>query len=103
MSSLPVWLWGLLGGLALGPMGLLILWGGCARGPLSLLKRFAISMVVKLTLAFLGFWLAVKQLHFPVEPLIYGFFGGYFLSLIMEISVCLWKVRRSAQNAAAAS
>jgi hypothetical protein len=98
MSAIPVWIWALSGGLLLGPLGLLILWPGCSRGALSLMKRFTISILLKLVLAGIGFYVALKYLRLPVEQLVYGFFAGYTISLILEISICAWKVRKCAQN-----
>jgi len=98
VCGVPVWLWGALGGLLLGPVGLVILWPGCSRGAVSLLKRFAVSMLIKLGLALVGFYVALKQLGMSPEPLAYGFFVGYFLSLILEISLCAGKVRKCAEN-----
>ncbi len=103
MSEIPVWIWSLAGGLLLGPIGLLILWPGCRRGALSLMKRFTISILLKLVLAGVGFYVALKYLHLPVEPLVYGFFAGYTLSLILEVSICAWKVRKCVQNVTPAS
>ncbi|HEX7343044.1 MAG TPA: hypothetical protein VF398_02185, partial [bacterium] len=76
---------------------------GCPRGALSLMKRFTISVLIKLFLAGVGFYLAIKHFKLPIEPLVYGFFGGYCLSLILEISLCAWKVRKCAQNVTSAS
>lgn len=80
--------------MVLGPIGLFILWPGCAKGPLALLKRFVISVLVKLVLAGVGLWLAIKNLHLQPKPLVLGFLAGYILSLILEIIPCIWKVRR---------
>ncbi len=94
--GIPLWLWGVFGGLALGPIGLGILWGGCSRGAVALMKRFVISVLVKLVIAGIGFWIAIKKIEATPDPLVYGFLVGYLLSLILEISICLWKVRRCA-------
>jgi hypothetical protein len=96
MAVLPVWLWGLLGGLALGPLSLLILWPACAQGALPLLKRLVITMLMKLALSGVGLYLAIKQLNLPARDLILGFFAGYLISLILEITLCLRKVRKCA-------
>jgi hypothetical protein len=103
MGGFPIWLWALIGGLSLGPLGLLILWPGCSRGALSLMKRFTISVLLKLLLAGIGFYVALKHLKWPIEPLVYGFFAGYAISLILEISICAYKVRKCAQNLASTS
>lgn len=103
MSGIPIWLWAMAGGLLLGPIGLLILWPGCSRGALSLMKRFTVSVLLKLLLAGIGFYFAVKHFRLPVEPIVYGFLGGYVLSLILEISICAWKVRKCAQITTSAS
>jgi hypothetical protein len=98
MTALPVWFWSLLGGLALGPIGLAILWPACSQGALALMKRLVITILVKLALAGIGLYLAIKQLQLPVNELVLGFFAGYLLSLILEISLCLWKVRKCARD-----
>ena len=103
MNGIPIWVWALAGGLLLGPIGLLILWPGCSRGALSLMKRFTIGILLKLALAGLGFFIALKYYRLPVNPLVYGFFAGYTISLILEVSLCAWKVRKCAQNATSAS
>ena len=103
MSEIPIWIWALAGGLLLGPIGLLILWPGCSRGALSLMKRFTISILLKLVLAGIGFFIALKYFRLPVQPLVYGFFAGYTISLVVEVSLCAWKVRKCAQNATSAS
>lgn len=94
MPDFPIWMWGGLAGLALGPVGLLILWPGCSRGPLALMKRFVISVLVKLILAGVGLWLAIKFLSVQPKPLILGFLAGYIISLFLEIVPCIWKVHR---------
>lgn len=94
MAGLPIWLWGMLGGLILGPIGLVILWPGCSKGPKSLLIRFTISMLTKLIIAGIGLWLAIKYIKIKPEPLVYGFFVGYLISLFLEIIPCVWKLRR---------
>ena len=96
MTALPVWLWGLLGGLALGPISLLILWPACSRGALALMKRLVITILMKLSLAGVGLYVAIKQIGVPAQELIIGFFAGYFISLILEITLCLRKVRKCA-------
>lgn len=94
MSGIPVWLWGAVGGLALGPLGLVILWPACSHGPLALMKRFVISVLAKLILAGAGLWAAIKLLAVPPIPLVFGFFGGYVVSLAVEIIPCIMKVRK---------
>lgn len=89
-----MWIWGTLVGLALGPLGLVILWPACSRGPLALMKRFVISVLAKLILAGVGLWLAIKLLTVPPTPLVFGFFGGYVVSLAVEIIPCIMKVRK---------
>ena len=98
MNGIPIWLGAMAGGLLLGPIGLLILWPGCSRGALSLMKRFTISILLKLVLAGIGFYVTLKYLRLPAQPLVYGFFAGYTISLILEVSICAWKVRKCAQN-----
>jgi hypothetical protein len=97
MNALPVWLWGLLGGLVLGLLSLLILWPACSEGAMALLKRMVITVLLKLLLAGIGLFLAIKQLHLPAQSLVLGFFAGYLISLCLEISLCLWKVRKCAE------
>jgi hypothetical protein len=99
MNALPVWLWGLLGGLVLGPLSLLILWPACSQGTLALLKRLVVTVLLKLALAGIGLFLAIKQLHLPAPALVLGFFAGYLISLILEITLCLKKVRKCAEAA----
>jgi hypothetical protein len=99
MLGFPEWAWGVVGGLALGPIGLLILWPGCSRGAQALLTRFVVSVLVKLLLAGIGFWVVIKFLHLNAPELVLGFMGGYFISLFLEIIPCIWKVRRCANQA----
>ncbi|RJP82703.1 MAG: hypothetical protein C4524_00360 [Candidatus Zixiibacteriota bacterium] len=96
MYGLPVWLWGLLGGLALGPIGLLILWPACSRGASALLQRFVATVLIKLVLAGIGLWVGLRILDMTPYPLVFGFFAGYFVSLIVEILLCLQRVRKCA-------
>ncbi len=98
MTELPAWLWGLVGGLVLGPVSLAILWPACSRGALALLKRLVISMLLKLALAGIGLYVAIKHLGLPARELIIGFFAGYLISLAVEITLCIWKVRRCASE-----
>jgi hypothetical protein len=97
MNALPVWLWGLLGGLVLGPLSLIILWPACSKGAMALLKRLVITVLLKLLLAGIGLYLAIKQWHLPAQGLVLGFFAGYLISLVLEISLCLGKVRKCAK------
>lgn len=98
MTALPVWLWGLLGGLILGPIGLAILWPACSRGVLPLMKRLVIAILIKLALAGVGLYWAIKHLGWEPTGLVLGFFAGYLISLVLEISLCLWKVRKCASS-----
>ena len=102
MLALPTWAWGAIGGLALGPIGLLILWPGCSHGALALLKRFVISVLIKLLIVGLGFWVAIKQLNLEPGQLVLGFLSGYILSLFLEIIPCIWKLRRCSSDASGA-
>ncbi len=60
------------------------------------MKRFVISVLVKLALAGVGIYLALKYCHLSVEPIIIGFMAGYCISLFLEITLCLRKVRKCA-------
>ena len=99
MSSIPIWAWGTLGGLILGCIGLLILLPGCTRGARALLTRFVISLLTKLILAGVGFWVAIKVMGIQAAPLAYGFLVGYVISLFLEIIPCIWKLRRWTSDA----
>jgi hypothetical protein len=94
MSGIPVWFWGALGGLLLGIVGFLILYPACDKGATQLLKRFVISVLVKLVLAAGGFWLGIKLFNLDPTPLVMGFLGGYVISMFVEILPCIWKLRR---------
>ncbi|MCX6640827.1 MAG: hypothetical protein NTW14_10150 [bacterium] len=98
MSAVPVWLWGTIGGIILGPIGLAILWPGCARGAQSLLNRFILSSILKLIIAGAGLIIGVKALHFDPKPLAIGFLVGYILSLFVEVIPCIWKLRQCSKN-----
>lgn len=102
MLGLPEWAWGILGGLVLGPLGLLILWPGCSRGAQALLLRFVVSVLVKLFIAVIGLLVAIKFLHLNPKPLVYGFLSGYVVSMFLEIIPCIRKVRRCATEASQA-
>ena len=94
MSGIPAGLWGALGGLFLGIVGFLILYPACDKGAQKLLKRFVISVLIKLLLAGVGFWLSLKVFSLPPLPLVIGFLGGYVVSMFIEILPCIWKLRR---------
>ncbi|MFH1862841.1 MAG: ATP synthase subunit I [bacterium] len=97
MSSLPVWFWGAVGGVILGPIGLWIIWPACSSNnssPQRLLKRFVVAFLVKLLLVGIGLVVAVKVLHLQPKPLVLGFLGGYLISLFLEIIPCIWKLRQ---------
>ena len=94
MSGIPVWIWGALGGLLLGIVGFLILYPACDKGAQKLLKRFVISVLVKLILAGFGFWLGLKVFNLQPVPLVLGFLAGYIVSMFIEILPCIWKLRR---------
>lgn len=94
MSDVPVWTWGFSGGLLLGVVGFLILFPACGKGTQKLLKHFVISILAKLLLAGIGFWLAIKYFRLESVPLVLGFFIGYIVSMFLEILPCIWKIRR---------
>ncbi len=99
MSGIPVWLFGMIGGLSLGVIGLFILLPACAKGAPALLKRFVISFLLKLFLVGLGFWIAIKLYAIDPIPLVIGFFVGYIISMFLEILPCIWKLRRCMKDA----
>ena len=94
MSDVPIWLWGGIGGLLLGVIGLSILWPACSKDFQALLKRFVISMLVKLFLTGGGFWVAIKVLYLDPVPLVIGFSFGYVISMFLEVIPCIWKIRK---------
>ena len=97
--EIPIWVWGGLSGLALGLIGLIILYPGCKKGTKSILIRFVVSFLLKLFLAGAGFWLAIKYYNIESKPLALGFMAGYFFSLFIEIIPCIWKLRQCTENA----